>query len=83
MPSYTIIIRRYFSAGQAGWRIGLTLFFTMLGMAVGGQIAGALFDLTGSYNAAFLMGTAFNVLHFAIAVWLLWRAKKTSAGENP
>jgi len=76
VPSYAIIIRRYFNAGQAGWRIGVTLLSTMLGMALGGQIGGALFDLTGTYTAAFLMGTTFNVLHLAIAAWLLWRARQ-------
>ena len=76
VPSYTIIIRRYFNAGQAGWRIGVTLLSTMLGMAFGGQLGGALFDLTGTYTAAFLMGTTFNVLHLGIAVWLLWRARQ-------
>ena len=76
VPSYAIIIRRYFDAGQAGWRIGVTLLSTMLGMALGGQIGGALFDLTGTYTAAFLMGTTFNVLHLAIAAWLLWRARQ-------
>jgi len=76
VPSYAIIIRRYFDAGQAGWRIGVTLLSTMLGMAWGGQLGGALFDLTGTYTAAFLMGGIFNVLHLAIAAWLLWNARQ-------
>jgi MFS family permease len=75
VPSYTIIIRRFFAPDQAGWRIGLTLFFTMLGMAIGGWFAGALFDMSGNYNAAFIMGVAFNVAHLAIAGWLLLRAR--------
>ena len=74
MPSYAIIIRRFFAPGDAGWRIGLTLFFTMVGMAVGGWLAGFLFDMAGDYDAAFLMGVAFNVAHLAIAGWLLLRA---------
>ena len=73
VPSYTIIIRRFFPAGEAGWRIGLTLFFTMTGMALGGWIAGALYDLTGSYTLSYLNAIAFNVLNFTIASNLLVR----------
>jgi len=74
VPSYAIIIRRFFAPGDAGWRIGLTLFFTMVGMAIGGWLAGFLFDMAGDYDAAFLMGVGFNVAHLAIAGWLLLRA---------
>ena len=81
VPSYAIIIRRFFDPGEAGWRIGLTLFFTMLGMAVGGWLAGVLFDISGSYDAAFLMGIAFNVAHLAIAGWLLLRAKRMAVAS--
>jgi cyanate permease len=48
---------------------------TLLGMAIGGWISGAIFDLTGSYRAAFLNGIAFNLLNLTIAVWLLQRAR--------
>ena len=44
---------------------------TVLGMAVGGWMAGAIFDLTGSYQAAFLNGIAWNLLNLSIALWLL------------
>ncbi len=81
VPSYTIIIRRFFDPGEAGWRIGLTLFFTMLGMAVGGWLAGVLFDISGSYDAAFLMGIGFNVAHLAVAGWLLLRAKRMAVAS--
>jgi hypothetical protein len=32
---------------------------------------GAIYDLTGSYQAAFVNGIAWNVLNLAIALWLL------------
>jgi hypothetical protein len=42
-------------------------------MALGGWMGGVLFDMTGSYRAAFINGIAWNVLNAAIAWWLLSR----------
>ena len=75
VPSYAIIIRRYFPARDAGWRIGLTLLFTVIGMALGGWMAGALYDLTGSYTVSFLNAIAFNLMNMAIAFVLLRRGR--------
>jgi hypothetical protein len=44
---------------------------TVAGMAIGGWMSGAIYDLTGSYRAAFLNGIACNLLNMAIAFWLL------------
>ena len=71
MPSYAIIVREYFSPKEAGVRLGVVLMATLCGMALGGLMSGAIFDLTGSYRAAFANGIAFNLLNVAIAVWLL------------
>jgi len=43
-------------------------------------MSGAVFDVTGSYRAAFLNGIAWNVLNMAIIGWLLWRAGGTRYG---
>jgi hypothetical protein len=43
-------------------------------MALGGWMSGAIFDLTGSYDAAFLNGIAWNLLNIAIVLWLMHRA---------
>ena len=71
VPSYAIIVREYFSPKEAGTRLGIVLMATLFGMALGGWMSGAIFDLTGSYRAAFANGIAFNVLNIAIALWLL------------
>jgi MFS family permease len=71
VPSYAIIVREYFPANEAGTRVGIIIMATLFGMALGGWMSGAIFDLTGSYRAAFANGIAFNVLNVAIAVWLL------------
>ena len=76
VPSYAIILRTFFPVAEAGWRIGLALFFTIGGMAVGGWIAGALYDLTGSYTASFINAIAFNIFNLIIAQALLRRVKR-------
>lgn len=73
VPTYALIVRRVFPAAQAGTRVGLVLSATMVGMGVGGWMSGALYDLTLSYQAAFLNGIAWNVLNMAIALFLLLR----------
>jgi len=76
VPSYAIIVREYFSPREAGARVGTVLMATLFGMALGGWMSGAIFDLTGSYKAAFLNGMAWNALNFTIAAWLLVRARR-------
>jgi MFS family permease len=76
VPSYAIIVREYFSPKVAGTTVSIVLTSTLFGMALGGWMSGAIFDLTGSYRAAFLNGIAWNLLNMAIAGALLWRARK-------
>ena len=80
VPSYTIIVRTLFPAGEAGWRVGTTMMFTVGGMAFGGWLAGALHDLTGNYTAAILVAFGFNVLNLGIAAWLIARDRMPPAG---
>jgi hypothetical protein len=40
-------------------------------------VSGAIFDLTGSYRAAFMNGIAWNLLNLTIAIWLLRRSFAT------
>ena len=79
IPAYPIIVREYFPPGEAGSRVGVVLMATLFGMALGGWMSGEIFDLTGSYRAAFLNGIAFNVLNLAIVLWLLRRAQRSAA----
>jgi MFS family permease len=78
VPSYAIIVREYFSPREAGTRIGLILMATLVGMALGGWMSGAIFDFTGSYRAAFLNGLGWNLLNVTIAMWLLLRSPRRS-----
>jgi MFS family permease len=79
VPSYTIIVREYFPPKEAGTRVGLVMLATLSGMALGGWMAGAIFDATGSYQAAFLNGLAWNLLNMAIMTWLLLRSRRGPA----
>jgi MFS family permease len=79
VPSYAIIVREYFPASQAGARLGAIIMCTLLGMALGGWMSGKVFDLTGSYRAAFVNGIAWNLLNLAIASFLLRRASRAAA----
>ena len=71
VPSYALIVRDYFPAREAGARVSLVLMATVAGMALGGWMSGEIFDLTGSYRAAFLNGIVWNLLNMSIAFWLL------------
>ena len=75
VPSYAIIVREHFPPHEAGARVGTVLMATLLGMALGGWMSGKVFDLTGSYDAAFVNGVAWNALNLTIALFLLWRTR--------
>ncbi len=71
VPSYALIVRDYFPAAQAATRISLVVTATVGGMALGGWMSGFIYDLTGSYDTAFINGVAWNVLNMGLAAWLL------------
>ena len=79
VPSYAVAVREYLPAREAGQRIGLIVMATILGMAVGGWMSGWIYDLTGSYQAAFLNGIAWNFLNIGIILFVLTRISKNVA----
>ncbi|WP_066149376.1 MFS transporter [Hydrogenophaga pseudoflava] len=86
VPSYAIIIREHFALQEVGARVGAVIMATLIGMALGGWLSGWIFDMTGSYDAAFINGIAWNLLNLAIAGWLYRRmrasaAQRTQAGK--
>ena len=76
VPAYALIIREHFPPSQAGGRVAVVISATLLGMALGGWMSGAVFDYTGSYHAAFINGVAWNLLNLGIALLLLRRAMR-------
>ena len=82
VPSYALIVREHFSPKEAGARVGTVLMATLFGMALGGWMSGVVFDLTGSYRAAFVNGIGWNLLNVSIVVFLLYRARLFGAGPT-
>jgi MFS family permease len=80
VPSYAVIIRELFPAREAGLRVSLAISTTLAGMALGGWLAGAIYDWTGSYAGALVNGIAWNLVTTAIAFWLLHRKHRRATG---
>lgn len=66
IPAYVVAVRELFPAHEAGWRVPTVLFSSMLGMALGGWMAGALYDRFGFYAPAFAAGVAANLVNVAV-----------------
>jgi cyanate permease len=56
--------------------------FTLIGMALGGWMSGKIFDLTGSYHAAFVNGLAWNAVNLSIAYFLLRRSARGGGASH-
>ena len=66
IPGYILAIREIFPAAEASWRIPVVLFPGALGMAVGGWMAGLIYDGWGYYAPAFAAGILFNLVNVAL-----------------
>jgi MFS family permease len=67
-----LVIDRYFGTRSMSTLVGMTVFAIGVGGALGPWLAGKIFDLTGSYNAAFIMGAVIAVVAMGV-VFLLKR----------
>lgn len=74
VSSYAIVVREYLPAREAGRRVGAVITATIVGMALGGWMSGWIYDLTASYQAAFLNGIAWNMLNIAVIVLILLKS---------
>jgi MFS family permease len=83
VPSYAIIIREHFPPQEAGARVGAVVMATLIGMALGGWMSGWVYDLTGSYHAAFLNGIAWNLLNLSISGFLFFRVLRAAPRTAP
>lgn len=76
VPSYALIVREFLPAREAGARVGFVIMATIFGMALGGWMSGWIYDLTGSYRAAFLNGIGWNLMNMTVVGLLLLRARR-------
>ena len=80
---YPVIVREHLPPAEAGRRQGVILLFGTFGMAFGGWLAGYIFDLTGSYTPAFLVGAAFNAANLVVVLGLIYRMRAGGAPMQP
>ncbi|SHH55124.1 MFS transporter [Marivita hallyeonensis] len=79
VPSYAVIVREYMPTREAGARVGFVMMMTILGMALGGWLSGLIYDLTGSYQWAFVNGIVWNGMNIAIIIVILLRSRRGGA----
>jgi MFS family permease len=75
VPAYALIVRETMPAAEAGARVGTVIMATILGMALGGWMSGAVYDWTGSYTLAFVNGIAWNLLNLGVMLGIFLSAR--------
>ena len=75
VPSYALVVREFLPAREAGARVGVVIMATILGMALGGWLSGFIYDVSGSYDLAFINGIGWNFLNMAIIGGLLIKSR--------
>ena len=75
VPSYALIVREYMPAKEAGARVGFVLMMTIWGMALGGWMSGWIYDVSGSYEMAFLNGITWNLINIGLVLILFFRKR--------
>ena len=66
-------MRELFPPQGTGWRIGAVYLFGTIGMGLGGWLGGFMFDASGGYRLAFLVGGGFNVGNLLLVTALFLR----------
>ena len=79
IPAYVLALRELFPASEASWRIPTLLLFSGCGMALGGWLAGLLYDHFGYYAPAFAAGIGANILNLLVVGTLVGRQRLTAA----
>jgi hypothetical protein len=72
-------LREHFPADEASWRVPVWYFVNLCGMAMGGWLAGYIYDQVGSYGPGFAVGLAANVANIALIGWMAARQQRLPA----
>jgi MFS family permease len=75
IPAYVVVLRDLFPVSEASWRIPVWFFCNIVGMALGGWLAGYVYDGLGSYAPAFMIGVVLNLANIAIVAVLAVRRR--------
>ena len=75
IPAYVLALRELFPAREASWRIPTLLLFSGSGMALGGWLAGLLYDHFGYYAPAFATGIGANIFNLLLVGMLVFRQR--------
>jgi len=79
IPAYVLALRELFPASEASWRIPTLLLFSGCGMALGGWLAGLLYDHYGYYAPAFAAGIGANIFNLLMVGILVGRQRLRTA----
>ena len=79
IPAYILAIRELFPASEAYWRIPTFLLCSGSGMAIGGWMAGVLYDHFGTYGPAFAAGVGANAVNLVIVGLLVFRQRQRAS----
>jgi MFS family permease len=82
IPAYVLAVREMFRADEASWRVPVWFFVNVWGMAMGGWLGGAIYDLYLSYQLAFLVGLAFNIANIVLVAWLVMRQRAAETAQT-
>ena len=69
-PLISLISAELFGLGSHGIILGMVSFITTAGCATGPLVAGHIFDVTGSYQAAFLICAIISIIATTLAISL-------------
>src|SRR5262249_42358142 len=79
IPAYVVVLRALFPPNEASWRVPVWFFSNICGMALGGWLAGLIYDQLASYGPAFALGAVFNLGNLAVTVC---RASRTAPAQG-
>ena len=78
VPANVLASRELYPVSDAYWRMPVLLLCSGFGMAMGGWMAGVIYDYFGFYAPAFAAGLGVNVINFMIISALALRKSQTA-----